>query len=78
MDMKEITNHMTKTGQETQEILPESIHLATIFCCLQHSPLLHGIEIVGIPMVIPIGKDILTRVDPHHQVIDGDHQETDH
>lgn len=54
MDMKEITNHMTKTGQETQEILPESIHLATIFRCLQHSPLLRGIEIVG-TMVIPIG-----------------------
>lgn len=77
MDMKEITNHMTKTGQETQEILPESIHLATIFRCLQHSPLLRGIEIVG-TMVIPIGQDILTGVDPHHQLIDKDHQETDH
>lgn len=78
MDMKEITAYMTKTGQEIQEILPEIIHLTMILGCLQHSPLLLGIEIVGIPMVIPIGKDILTRVDPHHQVIDGDHQETDH
>lgn len=78
MDMKEITAHMTKTDQEIQEILPEIIHLTMILGFLQHSPLLRGIEIVGIPMVIPIGKDILTRVDPHHQVIDGDHQETDH
>lgn len=78
MDMKEITAHMTKTDQEIQEILPEIIHLTMILGCLQHSPLLRGIEIVGIPMVIPIGRDILTRVDPHHQVIDGDHQETDH
>lgn len=78
MDMKEITDHMTKTGQETREILPEIIHFTMILGCLQRSPLLRGIEIVGISMVIPIGKDILTRVDPHHQVIDGDHQETDH
>lgn len=78
MDMKEITDHMTKTGQETREILPEIIHFTMILGCLQHSPLLRGIEIVGISMVIPIGKDILTGVDPHHQVIDGDHQETDH
>lgn len=75
MDMKEITAHMTKTDQEIQEILPEIIHLTMILGFLQHSPLLRGIEIVGIPMVIPIGRDILTGVDPHHQ---GDHQETDH
>lgn len=75
MDMKEITAYMTKTGQEIQEILPEIIHLTMILGCLQHSPLLRGIEIVGIPMVIPIGRDILTAVDPHHQ---GHHQETDH
>lgn len=77
MDMKEITDHMTKTGQETQEILPEIIHFTMILGCLQRSPLLRGIEIVG-TMVIPIGQDILTGVDPHHQLIDKDHQETDH